>query len=364
MESAPTQPGESQAIEEVFIDDTEIVDAEIGAREQKQYISQAPRKLIKQFEKDWKDTPGLVQKSSLKKHKSNFKSDDILAQFLNDIGRTPLLTKEGEILLAKYSIDGREAENESEEFWRGVWAKDKLMCSNLRLVVSVAKKYHRKESTISLLDLIQDGSIGLERAAVKFDYRKGFKFSTYATWWIRQAIGRASIAKDSALYIPAHKLEQYRTMLNLEQRYEKEGVKPSKEFLASMLGINLTDLEVLLRIKQIYSSVSLDYSVSKDGQNDSEATLGNLIGDLEEGYEIVEDKFMSKALLKALTVLDEKGLDIISRRYGLNGYSAQSLEEVAKIYGVTREAVRQQEKRALKKLKELDELSVVDELLS
>lgn len=372
MESAPTQPVDLQAIEEVFIDDasedvifdeSEIIEAEAGAREQKYYISQAPKALIRTFERNWRNTPGLVQNA--KKHSTKkFVSEDLLAQFLKEIGTTPLLTKNGEVLLSKYIAEAIDSEIESDEFWRGIWAKDKLMCSNLRLVVSIAKKYYKKESTTSLLDLIQDGTVGLERAAVKFDYRKGFKFSTYATWWIRQALSRSAFIQESEIRIPSVQLEKVKRLYKLELSLEADGVTPTIDTLASMLGVDVKEVNNLLSIKQKLNIVSLDYKIGKDGDEGSDSTLGSFVGENDRGYEIIEDKFMAEALIKALTVLDKKALDIITRRYGLNGCEPQTLDQIADVYGITREAVRQQEKRAIKKLKEIEELSIEDEMLT
>jgi RNA polymerase primary sigma factor len=372
MESAPTQPVDLQAIEEVFndasddviFDESEIIEAEAGAKEQKYYISQAPKTLIRTFERNWRNTPGLVQNAKKHSNTKKFVSDDILTQFLREIGGTPLLTKNGEVLLSRYLAQGNASEIGSDEFWRSVWAKDKLMSSNLRLVVSIAKKYYKKESTTSLLDLIQDGTVGLERAAVKFDYRKGFKFSTYATWWIRQALSRSAFIQESEIRIPPAQLEKVKRLYKLELSLEADGVTPTIDTLASLLGVDTKEVNKLLTIKQKLNFVSLDYKVNKDGVEGSDSTLGSFVGEIDTGYEIVEDKFMAEALIKALSLLDKKAMDIITRRYGLNGHEPHTLEQIADVYGITKEAVRQQEIKAIKKLKEIEELSTEYEMLS
>ncbi len=267
---------------------------------------------------------------------------DSLQLFLNEAGRYPLLTAPQEVELAKRIEQGDKR------------AKDLLVSSNLRLVVSIAKRY--QGHGLTLLDLIQEGIIGLIRAAEKFDWRKGFKFSTYATWWIRQAVQRGVANKARTIRIPVHIVER-------EQRISRA----ERELIAS-LERPPTDQELAakakLPVKQVREARSAARAVAsldkRVGEDDS-ASFGDLIAsDEAQPDEQVEVKLTEKALHAAIAELSEREQQILKLRYGLGGNTdPKSLEEIGRILGVTRERVRQLESEALRRLAERREIAAL-----
>lgn len=261
-------------------------------------------------------------------------STDPVRQYLREIGRVPLLDAEEEVELAKkYEKADRRA-------------KALLTESNLRLVVSIAKKYIGRG--LSLLDLIQEGNQGLIRAVEKYDWRKGYKFSTYATWWIRQAITRAIADQARTIRIPVHMVETinklYRTARRLMQQYGKE---PSPEEIAEELDMEPDRVREIFKIAQ--DTTSLEAPVGED----QESFLGDFIPD-ESQLSPVDQA--SKQLLKnhldeVLSTLSDREARVLKLRFGLEGTKQMTLEEVGRVFGVTRERIRQIEAKALRKLK-------------
>jgi len=264
-------------------------------------------------------------------------SSDLVQMYLKEIGRVPLLKAEEEIKLAKANEKGDLA------------AKHKLTEANLRLVVSIAKKYAGRSHSLSLLDLIQEGNIGLFRAVEKFDYRKGYKFSTYATWWIRQAITRALADQSRTIRIPVHMVETINKYTQVTRRLVQElGREPLPEEVAAEMNIEVEKIRHIQKISQ--ETVSLETSV---GDSDDDSVLGDFIEDTET---VMPNQMASRKLLtghvadvlKELTPREQKILKI---RFGLEDGVTHTLEEVGQEFGVTRERIRQIEAKALEKIR-------------
>ncbi|MBI2051028.1 MAG: sigma-70 family RNA polymerase sigma factor [Parcubacteria group bacterium] len=266
-------------------------------------------------------------------------SADSIQMYLREIGRVPLLKNEEELSLAK-----RKEKGDLE-------AKKKLIEANLRLVVSIAKKFTGR--SLSLLDLIQEGNIGLFRAVEKFDYRKGFKFSTYATWWIRQAITRALADQSRTIRIPVHMVETINRYQQVERRLIQDlGREPLPEEIAAEMGEELEKIHHIRKISQ--DTVSLETSVGDDDDKDS--TLGDFIEDVKT---VSPDRIASMQLLRdhvkiAIERLTPREQKILQMRFGLSDGIAHTLEEVGQEFGVTRERIRQIEAKALEKIQEAD----------
>jgi RNA polymerase primary sigma factor len=264
---------------------------------------------------------------------------DSLQLFLKDIGKVRLLTAQEEVALAK-------------RIWRGdLDAKQKMVESNLRLVVSIAKIY--RNQGLPFLDLIQEGTLGLVRAAEKFDYRKGFKFSTYATWWIRQAIARALADKARTIRIPVHVVEKLNKIGRAERKLVTElGREPTVEEIAEVVtGIEPEEVESIKRAAQ--APVSLEKPVG----DEEESEFGQFIADerAESPYERAAEIFANEALREALENLSYRERRVLELRYGLAGERPRTLDEVGRTFNVTRERIRQIENQSLKKLQNLPE---------
>ena len=257
---------------------------------------------------------------------------DSLQLFLNEAGRYPLLTAAEEIELAKRIEAGDAA------------AKDRMINSNLRLVVSIAKKY--QGHGLSLLDLIQEGVIGLIRAAEKFDWRRGFKFSTYATWWIRQAVQRGVANKSRTIRIPVHIAERETRIGRAERELSaKLGRPPTDEEIAAAAKISLKHL------KEVREAARAVTSLDKPLGDDNDTSIGDLVGGAANLVEEeVEVSLTETTLQAALRTLPERDRDVLRLRYGLDGEEAKSLEEIGRVLGLTRERVRQIERQALERL--------------
>ncbi len=265
-------------------------------------------------------------------------SVDSLRLYLRSIGRVDLLTAEQEVELAKRIERGDDA------------AKQHMVEANLRLVVSIAKNHVGRGLT--LLDLIQEGSLGLIRAVEKFDYRRGYKFSTYATWWIRQAVSRAVADKARTIRIPVHMVERLNTITNMErQLVQKLGREPEPHEIASELKWPVAEVRELMRFSQ--QPVSLEKSVGD--QEDSE--LIDLVEDktAESPDEAAAESIQRETVWRALSMLSDRDRKVIEMRYGLDGRKPATLDEVAQELGLTRERVRQIEHSSLKQLKRLPE---------
>jgi RNA polymerase primary sigma factor len=264
---------------------------------------------------------------------------DSLQLFLKDIGKLRLLTAQEEVDLAK-------------RIWRGdMDAKQKMVESNLRLVVSIAKDY--RNQGLPFLDLIQEGTIGLVRAAEKFDYRKGFKFSTYATWWIRQAVARALADKARTIRIPVHVVEKLNKIGRAERGLVTElGREPTAEEIADLVaGIDPEEVDSIKRSAQ--APISLDKPVG----DEQESEFGQFIADeqAESPYERAVEILTNDALRDALENLSYRERRVLELRYGLGGQRPCTLDEVGRAFNVTRERIRQIENQSLKKLQNLPE---------
>ncbi|MFZ2969682.1 MAG: sigma-70 family RNA polymerase sigma factor [Minisyncoccia bacterium] len=264
-------------------------------------------------------------------------ANDSVQMYLREIGRVPLLTGEEEVMLAK-----RKEKND-------VAAQQKLAEANLRLVVSIAKKYVGRSANLSLLDLIQEGNIGLFRAVEKFDYRKGYKFSTYATWWIRQAITRAIADQSRTIRIPVHMVETINKFSQITRRLVQDlGREPLPEEIAAEMGVEVEKVRHIMKISQ--DTVSLETSV---GDDDDESTLRDFIEDTET---VLPSQAAGRQLLKEyvkdiLVELSPREQKILKLRFGLEDGVTHTLEEIGQEFGVTRERIRQIEAKALEKIK-------------
>ena len=263
---------------------------------------------------------------------------DSLRLYLREIGKVPLLTADQEVYLAKRIERG------------DMIAKTQMIEANLRLVVSIAKGYLGRG--LSFLDLIQEGSLGLIRAVEKFDYRKGYKFSTYATWWIRQAVTRAIADKARTIRIPVHMVEKLNKVVHIErQLVQRLGREPRPEEIAEELEMTTEEVREILRMAQ--HPVSLEKPIGEE--EDSE--LGDFVEDenTETPDEAASLTLRRSDIENALNALPERERQVIELRFGLTGGQPCTLEEVGKAFGVTRERIRQIENNTLKKLEGLPE---------
>ncbi len=278
----------------------------------------------------------LSLKDQLKEQSDDLRdiSDDSVRMYLREIGRIPLLTAEDEIRLAKRIAKGDKV------------AKRKLAEANLRLVVSIAKKYIGRG--LGLLDLVQEGNTGLLRAVEKFDYRKGYKFSTYATWWVRQAITRAIADQARTIRIPVHMIETINKLIRTQRQLVQDlGREPLPEEIAAEMGVDVDKVEHILKISQ--ETVSLEAPVGEE----EDSKLADFIQDTESLspeesaiYQLLKDH-----VAESLQNLSPREQKILRMRFGLDDGKSHTLEEVGQEFGVTRERIRQIEAKALQKLK-------------
>jgi RNA polymerase primary sigma factor len=286
---------------------------------------------------------------------------DSVHTYLKSIGRTSLLTAEQEVDLAKrieaglfaeHKLDSdpdlapqlrRDLELVAED---GRRAKSHMLEANLRLVVSVAKKY--SDRGLSLLDVVQEGNLGLIRAVEKFDYTKGYKFSTYAMWWIRQAIQRGFADSARTIRLPVHVLEMLSKLSRVERdMHQRLGREPTPEELAVELDRTPDQIEELLRTSR--QPISLDSTIGEDG----ETSIGDLIEDVDapEASELVDRQLMAEQLRSALDALTPREATIMAMRFGLYDGNPHTLDEIGRALGLTRERIRQLEKQSLSKLR-------------
>jgi RNA polymerase primary sigma factor len=281
-------------------------------------------------EREDEDADGAVEEREV--------STEALQLFLKDIGKVKLLTAAQEIELAKRIERGDHS------------AKQEMVEANLRLVVSIAKRY--RNQGLPFLDLIQEGTIGLVRAAEKFDHRKGFKFSTYATWWIRQAVARALADKARTIRMPVHVVEKLNKIMRTERKLRAErGREPSSVEIADELDLSIEEVD------QIRRSAQAPVSLEKPVGDDEESEFGHFITDELAPLpdELAEDVLRREALTKILGTLSERERRVLELRYGLNGEQPRTLDEVGRTFQVTRERIRQIENQSLKKLRALSD---------
>ena len=269
---------------------------------------------------------------------------DPLRLYLKETGEIPLLTKDEEIQLAKRIEMGDKQ------------AKDRMIRSNLRLVISIARNYYAQD--MDLLDLIQEGNTGLIRAVEKFDYRKGYKFSTYATWWIRQAITRAIANQDRNIRIPVHMIEKINKMVRTEWKLRQEtGKEPNDDDLAAELGIEPHEVQQIRRI--VPRTTSLETPVGEEG----DAELGDFIKDQStpDPTDVVSGIIAKESLAKVLQGMDQRERKVVELRFGFKGEHPRTLAEVSSRFNVSRERIRQIEAKALEQIKGALEIQAMRE---
>ena len=276
-------------------------------------------------------------------------SDDSVRLYLREIGKIPLLNAEEEITLARKIVAGDKK------------AKDKMAEANMRLVVSIAKRYSGRG--LDFLDLIQEGNTGLLRAVEKFDPDKGFKFSTYATWWIRQAITRAIADQARTIRIPVHMVETINKLLRTQRRMTQDlNREPTIEELAKELEMEPEKVEYVIKIKQDIQS--LDAGVGRDGEEE-DSTLGEFIEDEDSATpeESATSQLLKEQVQSVLSTLSDREQKIVKMRFGLGGGKSHTLEEVGQEFAVTRERIRQIEAKALAKLRKHKDAKKLHEYL-
>ena len=265
---------------------------------------------------------------------------DSIQMYLREIGKYPLLNAQQERDLAKRIVDGDPE------------ARNLLARANLRLVVSIAKKYVGRSPDLTLLDLIQEGNLGLFKAVDKFDYTKGYKFSTYATWWIRQAITRALADQSRTIRIPVHMVETIAKYKQVARRLAQDlGRDPLAEEIALEMGVDVDKIYQIEKIDQ--DTVSLESPVGSDGDDDGKSVLGDFIKDdkiLAPDQEVAR-RILADQLREILEELSPKEREILKLRHGLEDGIYHTLEEVGKKFGVTRERIRQIEAKALERIR-------------
>ncbi|MBQ2660541.1 RNA polymerase sigma factor RpoD [Candidatus Saccharibacteria bacterium] len=276
-------------------------------------------------------------------------ADDSVRLYLREIGKIPLLTPEEEADLASRIVKGDKK------------AKDKMVESNMRLVVSIAKRYGGRG--LDFLDLIQEGNTGLLRAVEKFDPDKGFKFSTYATWWVRQAITRAIADQARTIRIPVHMVETINKVLRTTRKLTAElNREPTNEEIAKELDMEPEKIDYVMRIKQ--DIASLDASVGREG-DDEDSVLGDFVEDEERASpeETAANQILKEQLSEIISTLTEREQKIIRLRFGIGGGRPHTLEEVGSEFDVTRERIRQIEAKALSKLRKNKDTKKLHEYL-
>lgn len=263
----------------------------------------------------------------------NINSNDPVYIYLKEIGKTPLLTREEEIALSKKIALGDES------------SKSKLVEANLRLVVSIAKNYMGRG--LSFLDLIQEGNLGLMRAIKKFDYTKGYKFSTYATWWIRQSITRAIADQGRTIRVPVHMIENINKLARIQRQLVQDlGREPFPEEIAEVMGMDVKKVRDIIKIAE--RPVSLETPIGEE-----ESELGDFIEDSHIKTPVEETTYtmLKKDLSDVLETLTPREQEVLVLRFGLKDGKSRTLEEVGNVFGLTRERIRQIESKALRKLR-------------
>lgn len=326
MEEPALVVDESQVLEKIFLEEDAITLSEP--------VSDSEEMEELELEKE----PIVHASESLStEEKHNFRTDDILQMFLKDVGRSALLTHKEEMELGKKIRQGGE---------EGQKAKEKLINANLRLVISIARKYIGQG--VLFMDLVQEGSLGLIKAVERYDYRKGFKFSTYATWWIRQAIIRSIANTSRTIRIPIHMSDKIRLLKSTSRDLSlKLGREPTIRELGRELDLPDKKVRAILTAMATESR-SLDTPVGED------LTLEDYVQDTGEEVSptsVISKKFLSKDLIEAIEVLSPKEKHILIERYGLYSGRRKTLEEIGKAMGYSKERIRQIEERSLKKLR-------------
>ena len=325
FELIPDEPANTEILDALY---TELADASIEITASEPDEANFSDEWLEENEEDLSDTSATV-------YFDDDIADDSVRLYLREIGKIPLLTAEEELALAKRVVAGEKD------------AKDKMAEANMRLVVSIAKRYVGRG--LDLLDLIQEGNTGLLRAVEKFDPDKGFKFSTYATWWIRQAITRAIADQARTIRIPVHMVETINKLLRTQRRLTQElNREPTNDEIAQAMEIDVDKVEHIMKIKQDISS--LDASI-RDDEEDS--VLADFIEDEDtiSPEESATSQLLKEQVKDMLGALTEREQKILKLRFGLEDGKSHTLEEVGQEFSVTRERIRQIEAKALAKLR-------------
>lgn len=311
-----------------YEDDKTIVKNDFDEPDDNREFSSVPEDTDIPFE----ENPENQDERERKKEESIF--DDSVKLYLQQLNKVELVTQEQERNFAKRILEGDQE------------ARDALVAANLRLVVSIAKKYTNRG--LLFLDLIQEGNLGLMRSIEKFDYTMGYRFSTYSTWWIRQAITRALAEQSRSIRIPVHVMEVVNRVKRCTRNYVQEhGKEPTSQELSNMLNLPVERIEEIIKLTQ--EPVSLDLTVGNKEDSSLEDYIPN--EDAVSPEEKVIDSLMHEQIGKVLLSLTEKERTVIKLRFGLDDGIPRSLEEIGRIMGVTRERVRQVEEKALRKLR-------------
>jgi RNA polymerase primary sigma factor len=293
------------------------------------YLSSLSEEEAQNYNDKPADKPAIIAAVS----RDNLSVDDAIKVYLKEIGKVGLLTKNDEMVLAKAIIAGDPK------------AKDHLITSNLRLVVSISKKYTGRG--ILFLDLIQEGNIGLIRAVEKFDYTKGYKFSTYATWWIRQAITRAIADQSRTIRVPVHMVETINKLRRASRHLlQTLSRKPTNNEIANYMGITVEKVKEVMQISQ--TPLSLELPIGNDSGSLSDFVEDTSFESPEQG--LVRDS-LKLTLEKVLSELTDREAHVLKLRFGIDDGEPKTLEEVGRVYNVTRERIRQIEAKALEKLR-------------
>jgi RNA polymerase primary sigma factor len=323
----PDTPENAELLDSIY---TELADANVAVG-----AGAAPGDATGEFSDEWlEEDEGEVVIADDQSYLDDI-ADDSVRLYLREIGKIPLLSAEEELALAKRVVDGDKD------------AKDKMAEANMRLVVSIAKRYVGRG--LDLLDLIQEGNTGLLRAVEKFDPDKGFKFSTYATWWIRQAITRAIADQARTIRIPVHMVETINKLLRTQRRLTQElNREPTNEEIAQAMDLEVDKVEHIMKIKQDISS--LDASIRDD---EEESVLADFIEDEDtvSPEESATNQLLKEQVKGMLGALTEREQKILKLRFGLEDGKQHTLEEVGQEFSVTRERIRQIEAKALAKLR-------------
>ncbi len=329
-------------IEELY---DKLKEAHVQVLEKKEYIEYIPDD--KKVSSGGEVSPKGGKKKKVKKILEELESVDSVQMYLKEIGKTELISGDEEVELAKRILKGDEE------------AREKLTKANLRLVVNLAKRYVGRSPHLTLLDLIQEGNIGLFRAVEKFDYKRGYKFSTYATWWIRQAITRALADQSRTVRIPVHMVETISKFNQARRRLLQDlGRDPMPEEIAAEMGIEIEKVRHIIKISQ--DTVSLETPV---GEDEEDSILGDFIEDEKTimPNSVAAQRLLRDWLQEILVDLQEREQQILEMRFGLRDGVQHTLEEVGAYFKVTRERIRQIEAKALQRIREHHKLKKLEE---
>jgi RNA polymerase primary sigma factor len=345
IKAIPHLERDIEGIEELY---DKLKDAHIQILEKKEYIDFVPTAVPTQVGTDIGKKPATAkEKKQLKKMLEDLDNVDSVQMYLKEIGKTDLISGDEEVELAKRILRGDEE------------AREKLTKANLRLVVNIAKRYVGRSPHLTLLDLIQEGNIGLFRAVEKFDYKRGYKFSTYATWWIRQAVTRALADQSRTVRIPVHMVETISKFNQVRRRLLQDlGRDPMPEEIAAEMGVEIDKIRHIIKISQ--DTVSLETPV---GEDEEDSVLADFIEDEKTimPHNVAAQRLLRDWLQEILVDLQEREQKILEMRFGLKDGIQHTLEEVGVHFKVTRERIRQIEAKALQKIREHHKLKKLEE---